>query len=209
MFIKAPGQASGRVVDDGFCTTDLLPEVARLLGVRYPWERFACPATRVTVYNSPDGETTLPRERVELQRDRYVARLERLFGSGTGWEPVLRFGPNPELVGRAVAALPATSESGESVRLDDPSLLRAVRPRAAYVPASLLRGSIAGAAPGEALAVAVDGTIAAVGRSFEEQGATRFSIVVPPRYFRPGSNRVVLYRVHGGGAAARLERLGP
>jgi Sulfatase len=208
MLIKAPGQTSGRLVDAAFCTTDVLPEIARLLGIRYPWERFPCPAATVTVHDSPDGETTLPRERVELQRDRYVARLRRLFGSGTGWDPVLRFGPRPELVGRAVAGLPATSGSGGSVRLDDPGLLRDVSPRATYVPASLLRGSIAGADPGEALAVAVNGTIAAVGRSFEEGGETRFSILVPPRHFDSGPNRVAVYRVLGGGAA-RLESLGP
>jgi hypothetical protein len=47
-----------------------------------------------------------------------------------------------------------------------------------------------------------------VGRSFEEGGETRFSILVPPRHFDSGPNRVAVYRVLGGGAA-RLESLGP
>jgi Sulfatase len=208
-FIKSPGQRQGRITDVAFCTTDLLPKIARELGIRYPWERSSCPAGSVTVDNSPAGEVTLPRATVERERDAYVARIERLFGSGTGWGPLLRFGPNPGLVGRSAAALPAESAGEGSARFDDPSRLRAVRPGAAYVPAALLRGAISGATPGEALAVAVNGTIAAVGRSFDEDGETRFSIVVPPRYFRAGANRVVLYRVLSTGAGPRLERLGP
>jgi Sulfatase len=209
MFIKAPGQRSGRVLDGAFCTTDTVPEIARLLGVRYPWSIDPCRGATVTVHDTPDGELTQPRPRVLSQRRAYIARIHGLFGSGTGWGPVLRFGPNPGLVGRPLASLPAIAGGEASVRLEDPGSLHDVDPSANYVPASLLRGAISGAAPGEALAVDVDGTIAAVGRSFDEQGETRFSIVIPPRYFSPGANRVGVYRVRGSGAAVRLEPLGP
>jgi Sulfatase len=207
MLIKAPGQRRGRVTDEPFCTTDLVPEIARLLGVRYPWSRDRCPRGSVTVDNSPEGEATAPRSTVERQRDAYVERIRGLFGAGTGWGPVLRFGPHPELVGRRVGGLATAATSGAGARLDDPAALRSVNPRAAYVPAALLRGSISGAGPGAPLAVAVNGTVVAVGKSFDQSGETRFSIVVHPRYFGAGANRVALYRVVGSGVAVRLERL--
>jgi hypothetical protein len=209
MFIKAPGQSGPRVVDRHVCTTAILPTMARILGVRYPWPRYPCPPGRVTVANSPEGQSSLPFSRVEALRSAYVARIARSFGADAGWGPVLRFGPNPELVGRAAASLPSSAPGDASAALDDPGRLRDVAPRAAVVLASLLRGSISGAGPGEALAAAVNGRIGAVGRSYSALGDVRYSLLVPPRFLRWGANRVELYRVLGTGASIRLQPLGP
>jgi Sulfatase len=208
LFVKVPGQRRGRIVNRHVCTTQILPMTARLLGIEYPWRREPCPARKVTVVNSPEGESSLPFARVEALRDAYVARIGRSFGSDTGWGPVLRFEPHPELVGRRAASLPATAGGGASASLDDAARLRDVDPRAQVVLASLLRGEISGGEPGEALAAAVNGRIAALGRSFSAAGSVRFSLLVPPRYFRDGANRVTIYRVLGGGPSIRLQALG-
>ena len=209
LFVKAPGQRQGRVVDRHFCTTDVLPITARLLGIAYPWPHHHCPPGRVTVADSAEGGATLPFSDFVRKRDAFVARITRTFGSGNGWGSVIRFRPHRELVGMPVAKLATVPPSGTSACLDDPERLRDVDPRAPVVLASLLRGSISGGRPGEALALAVNGQVAAVGRSFASAGSVRYSLLVPPRYLRPDANRVELYRVLGTGPGVRLQPLGP
>jgi len=94
------------------------------------------------------------------------------------------------------------------VVLEDAQRLREVDPRAPVVLASLLRGTIDDGSPGEALAAAVDGRIAAVGRSYSAGGSVRYSLLVPPRFLRSGPNRVQIYRVLGG-SVPRLQSLEP
>jgi hypothetical protein len=209
LFIKAPGQDRGRVVDRHVCTTGILPAMARMLKIDYPWREWPCPAGVVRVANSPSGSTSLSFERVERLRDAYVARIARLFGAGTGWGPVLRLRPNQSLIGRRVDALRALPAGEGSASLEDSGLLRNVRPRAPVVLASLLRGTLDGVGAGEPLAAAVNGRIAAVGRSFAASDGTRFSLLVPPRRLRAGANRADIYRVAGRANRLRIQRLGP
>jgi sulfatase-like protein len=209
LFIKAPGQTQGRVVDRHFCTTQILPTMARLLGVRFPWPHDPCLPGEVTVANSPSGQSSLPFRRVEQERDAYVARIDRMFGAHDGWGRVLRFQPHPELLGRLAASLPAAPATGERASINEPGRLRDVAPHAPVVLASLQRGDISGGDPGEALTAVVNGRIAAVGRSFAAAGSVRYSLLVPPRFLRRGANRVAIYRVLGSGPAIRLQRLGP
>ncbi len=209
LFVKAPGQRRGRIVEHHACTTDILPMTARTLGIHYPWERSPCPPDRVTVANSPQGQSSLPFNRVEQLRDAYVARIDHTFGTDTGWAPVLRFQPHPELIGRTAVSLPVSPASDGSVSIEEQARLRDVDPGAPVVLASLLRGAIAGGEPGEALVAAVNGRIAAVGTSFSAAGSVRYSLLIPPRYLRKGANRVEVYRVLGNGNSLRLQSLGP
>jgi hypothetical protein len=209
LFVKAPGQLRPRVVDGAVCTTDVLPEVARVLKIDYPWRRHPCPRDQVNVANSPHGKTSVSFARAERLRAAYVGRIERLFGTGTGWGPVLRFRPHPELIGRRVASLRTSDSDVSAASVDEEHRFRDVDPRAAVLLASLLRGTISGGESGEALAATVNGRIAAVGRSFESAGSIRYSMLIPPRFFRPGPNRVDLYRVVGGRSAVEFKRLGP
>ena len=93
--------------------------------------------------------------------------------------------------------------------IDDESRLRDVDPRAPTVLASLLRGTISNGDPGEPLAVAINGRLAAVGRSFSSAGSEAYSLLIPPHYLRSGANRAEVYRVLGSGSSIRLQRLGP
>ncbi len=209
LFIKAPGQRRGKVVDRHVCTTGILPTVARMLAIDYPWPEWPCPARVVRVANSPSGSTSLPFDRVERLRNAYVARISRLFGSGTGWRPVLRFMPNQRLIGHRTGTLRGLPVGDGSASLDDPGRLRDVDPKAPVVLGSLLRGTLGGVDAGQPLAAAVNGRIAAVGRSFSASDGVRFSLLVPPERLREGANRVSIYRVVGRGSRLRLQRLGP
>lgn len=209
LFVKDPGQRSGRVVDRNVCTTQILPMIAAKLGIRYPWPRERCSATTVSVANSARGGASLPHAEVIAQRDAYVRRIGRLFGFGSGWEPVMRFAPNADLVGRPLVSLPAVAPGGVSASLDDAERLRDVHPDAPVLLASLLRGPVSGGYDGLPLAAAVNGRVAAVGRAFESAGSVRYSLLVPPRFFRRGQNEVTIHRVLGSGAGTRLQLLGP
>jgi hypothetical protein len=72
---------------------------------------------------------------------------------------------------------------------------------------SLLRGTLSGVDAGTPLAAAVNGRIAAVGRSFSASDGMRFSLLVPPGRLRTGPNHVELFEVLGH-RRLRLQRLG-
>jgi len=58
------------------------------------------------------------------------------------------------------------------------------------------------------LAVAVNGRIAALTRSFRLDGRQRFAALVPETVFREGQNRVELFSIDGTASEPRLIRLG-
>jgi hypothetical protein len=84
-----------------------------------------------------------------------------------------------------------------------------VRRDSGLVPAQVA-GSLRGGSPGEErdLAVAVNGRIEAVGRSFHLTGdATEyFAINVPEAALREGRNRIEVFEVTGSGKLRRLAR---
>jgi hypothetical protein len=59
------------------------------------------------------------------------------------------------------------------------------------------------------VAIAVNGTIVAVTRSFEYSGETLVSAVTPEDAYRRGENSVRVYLVEGPTGEARLEELAP
>ena len=90
--------------------------------------------------------------------------------------------------------------------------MRRVRPRSRVLPTQVA-GSIAGSRTSEtrALAIAVNGTIEAVARSFHlhvagdqsSRAGESFAAMVPERAIRPGRNLVELFEVVGGGKSLR------
>ena len=84
--------------------------------------------------------------------------------------------------------------------------LKAVDPTTGTVP-TLVTGALTGPLPAALVpvAVAVNDTIGAVGLTFTQDATPQsFAMVVPDRLFRPGANRVQLYRVEQTRAGTRL-----
>jgi hypothetical protein len=88
--------------------------------------------------------------------------------------------------------------------------LQHVTPGAAVLP-TRVTGALRGVPFGEHrdVAVAVNGRIRAVGRSFDlrRKGREYFSLMVPETSLRAGRNRVEVFEVRGGGALVPLQRL--
>jgi hypothetical protein len=154
-------------------TTDVLPTIARVLGIRVPWQ----------VESEPVGS------RVELE-SKLAAALRRqtaLFGSD-----LYRVGPHLELVGRAVSDVDVVDDTDFTSELfDQESVLSP-----AHV-VGVLEGN--GAEPGLDVAVAVNGTIAATARTFSFLGDVRFEALARESAFRPGQNEIDVYVITADG----------
>jgi hypothetical protein len=208
LFVKLPGQSEGRIVDGLAKTIDIVPTIARVLGVSLPWK----PDGRPLVGQLPrDGtvgvrkqDGSYVRERLSVLRARRArANAERIAVFGTGpLSRVYAIGPHRELVGRSPAAL-VRGTPRLSVTIDGATLLDAVDKGSGFIP-SFIEGAIKGASGTTDLAVALNGRIAAVTRTFDQHGRTRFSAMVPEDAFRNGRNTVELFVIDASGRLARM-----
>ena len=126
-----------------------------------------------------------------------------IFGEGA--DSLYEIGPYRELLGSTTAGLTTRVASGVEVRLDDGPLFEDVRASSGFVP-TRITGAIEGNETPDDLwvAVAVNGRIAAVTRSFADDDGTRFAAQVPENALRDGFNRVELLAIGGTGSALRL-----
>jgi hypothetical protein len=206
LLVKLPGQRVGHVSDRNVETVDILPTIVDVLGGALPR---AVDGRSLLDASAPERKRKLvfrdqrrgPRERREQgvlvpdipNRDATVSRIAELFGRGTGVAGLYAVGPHRELLGRGISALPLGTASPLSVRLDGRADYDAVDTASGYLPA-LVAGSLRGpAVPADPLdlAVAVNGTVRAVTRTFEHTGdGARFVALVPEDAFRDGGNDV-------------------
>ena len=178
LFIKAPGQREGKVVDGAVRTIDVLPTMARELGIRLSGvdgvpagTRGSDPSIELDVPDSWEGGTTgtygeFLRQRAERRR------YERELLAAAGYDP-FALGPHPELVGRRPEAVAA---SAGRLRLDDTGVW--------------VSGTVEGLASGTAVAITVDGRVAATTR-IDDSG--RFGAPISR------SGRVEVYEIAGTG----------
>lgn len=225
-FVKAPGQSEGRVDEGLVRNIDIVATIADLLDARVFWKQdghsaFA-PATRARrefAVNTRDFAQVVRIGRVEMERRRaaWRRRWARLFGTGIEsqvlygdpWAMAYRIGPRPELLGRRVSAVRVGS-SPIRATVANAALFRDVSRTGNYFP-TRVTGPLRGVPFGEHrdVAVAVNGRIRAVGRSFDLwwKGREYFSMVVPETALRSGRNRVEVFEVLASGALARLARV--
>src|SRR5262249_15706476 len=85
----------------------------------------------------------------------------------------------------------------EGVHVNGRELLGAVDPSLGVLP-TYVTGTLTGRHPAQQeLAVAVNGTVGAVTRSYSELGETKFGAMVPETSIHPGANDVSVYAVAG------------
>jgi Sulfatase len=220
-FVKAPGQTEGRVDDHVVRNLDVVPTVADLLHTRVWWKHdgrsafSAAERARFTVsMTRRDFSRVISRGLGEFERRRHELRLWRARKYGTGaesellfgdpWASAYRIGPHSELIGRRVTQTVAGTARAEIANL---GLTAHVDPSAQILP-TRVTGRLPKTPPGTMrdLAVAINGRIRAVGRSFHLHGRHTefFSLLVPETALRPGRNDVALFEVRPDGTLARL-----
>jgi hypothetical protein len=209
LFIKAPRQRSGAVSDRNWEQVDLLPTIADTLKVKVPWRVDGVSAMAPERSRREKWFFNRPGRRLEVDGPRNQALAlrgvtDRIARPQDGEDGLFEVGRFADLVGRRPEAVGLAGSSGLVARLNDPESLQAVDP--ATVPA-LISGALTGRQPGAPvpLAVAVNGTIGAVGVTFAQGDAPQtFATMVDDSLFEPGTNSVRLYLVERTPAGPRL-----
>jgi hypothetical protein len=204
LFVKKPDQHDGRTDDGWVRTVDILPMMLRAARVRAPHGLAGRalggnrPRLRaLAVVTNRRGPITLDPMSMERRRAATIARRAGIFDAGADNAQLFRIGPHPELIGRRVSGLPALPRTGVRARRYGPRRYVDVRLDRHRIPAHVT-GWIDGGEPGgRDLAIAVNGRIAAVARSFAPIGERRMSLsaLLPESAFRQGRNDIAIFEV--------------
>jgi len=205
LFVKEPGQHRGTVDDRNVLTVDILPTIADVLDVELPWSvdgRSALGPPRSTG-TKPWRGVVLESHRIgvgeELDIDGTALLpqvLERSLGSilPPVGEPnrLWRIGPHSELVGQSASAVSERLEAVTAEVVDPASYTQG--DRSELVPAFIAAHS-ADLEPGDAVAVVVDGRVAATGPAFLNEGQVTVAVLVDPRLVADGGETIELFRI--------------
>jgi len=213
LFVKLPGQRTGRIDDGPARNLDVVPTIARVLGLNLPWRADGRPlvgrrAVRdgtVTVLKQDGSRVSAPLSTLRARRSRALADQLAAFGTGS-FDRVYRIGPHRELLGRDLSSLTVLPARSTRVELDGRTLLDSVDRASGFVP-TFLEGRLLPAGARSDLAIALNGRVAAVTTTFDQRGQTRFSALVPEEALRNGRNAVEVFAVEQARGSLRLVRL--
>jgi len=202
LFIKAPNQKQPKTDDAWVETIDILPTIFDILNLdprvkmdgksAFSDEVQNRDELRILIRNSFEV-LRIPADDFTRERRAIIDRNQRLFGSGAdGPERLYGIGPHPELIGQPDSAAGAELDVDLSYKRDygnvgsDPT----------YVPVHVV-GKVNGPDrhPRD-IAVAVNGTIRAVGNTFKlavGDDGELVSVMVPESAFQRGRNRVQVF----------------
>jgi hypothetical protein len=210
LIVKLPGQQKGRIEDAMAQTID----IAHVLGVSIPRQVDGrsligreLRADGEVVVMTDDGTQVEQRlSALRARRSEVLAKQVAVFGTGT-FARVYGIGPDRDLVGRRVNSLPRRRSATTRVELSRRELFASVDLSTGLAP-TFLEGKLIGATQdrGE-LAIAVDGTIAAVTWTFPMNSQIRFAAMVPEAALRPGRPAVDVFVVRGRGSGRSLEEI--
>jgi hypothetical protein len=199
LFIKAPDQKTAKVDNSWVETIDILPTILDILNIdprvkmdgksAYSPEVKQRRTLRFEIRNTFQTlripAATFQRERAEI-----IARNHRLFGSGAdGPHRIYEIGPHPELIGQPASAAGPPLD----VALADPQDYQHVDPASGLVPVHIVASVNGPDRHPRDIAVAVNGTIQAVGNTFKlavGNAGELVSVMVPESAFHKGRNDV-------------------
>ena len=216
MIVKRPGQRAGRVSGALASTLDVTPTIADVLNVPLGYRSdgrsiftHAVAARRTVRMVKRDFSSVvrISKKRWIARRAAVVERRLRELGSGDWPSLFTAFGPHRQLIGQAVED--ARAASGVRATLSLARSFRRVRRSSGLVPTQIA-GRIRGSGPTTErdIAVAVNGRIAAVGRSFHLRGekVESYSVMVPETAMHEGRNTVEVLEVGRDGVVAVLAK---
>jgi len=216
LIVKPPGRPHGRVSPVLAQTLDVTPTIADVLNTplgyrpdgRSAFSR-AVRARRAVSIVKRDFSSVVRVSGREWRARRAAVVRRRLRELGWGnWASLFSsYGPHRELIGQTIADRRVAA--GTTATLSLARSYARVRRANGVVPTQVA-GRIHGSGPHTErdIAVAVNGRIAAVGRSFHLRGQAveSYSVMVPEDVLREGRNRIEVLEVSGGGRMALLAR---
>ncbi len=213
LFLKTPGQTTGAVSDRQVESVDVFPTIADVLGIglklpvdgRSLLDAAAPDRTEKKVFTG-EGVESFPVSKLKISGA--GGELLVRFGPADDPEALYRIGPHPELIGQPVANLPTDDRPPVEIDIDRPDTIYRSDPEA-LVPCYFEGRVVAtgGFEPPVPIAVAVNGTIRAVTRTYQLDGIRdRWSAMVPEWALREGGNDVQFFAVSGEAPDWRLTR---
>jgi hypothetical protein len=216
LIVKRPGRRAPRVSKVLARTLDVAPTIADVLNVPLGYSADGRSAfskavrarrTVSLVKRDFSGVVRVPEKTWLARRAAVVRRRLRQLGSG-GWPSLFTaFGPHRELIGQRVGD--ARAATGVQATLSLAHSFADVRRGSGMVPCQIA-GRIRGSGPRRerTVAVAVNGRIEAVGRSFHLRGqrVESYSVMVPEGSLREGRNEIEVLEVPDRGPMALLAR---
>ncbi len=209
LFIKAPHQKRGAIVNRPTCTTEIVPDMAQILGIDLPWKPATCDRKTIRIDNGTGPITTLSFAETMAQRQVYIDHMAKLLGGdGADWDRAFRWGKFEDLIGESLNDVDLLEPGSPGLPKATPDVSGSdgytFSPGVELNPVLRQRGVIKGGDAGLPLAVAVNGTIAAVGQTYVDNGKTRYSILIPQSALRAGRNRIALFGIREDSGQPRL-----
>jgi Sulfatase len=216
LFVKVPGQTEPAVDDRTVETIDIVPTIADVLDVDIPWdvdgasvfeERDDRPARMIDWrFNTVEAETVDGFVVLDRQAgfDQVLAGSNPAAGHPDDPDAVLRLGPYGPLIGSLVSDATVGPPAGIEVMTTAQPTFTVSRD------ATDLPAYVEGVWPGPTegwIAVAVDGTIAGVGRSYPQGDFATFWAMLTERLLTPGEHQLALYAASGPVTAPTLRPL--
>lgn len=208
MFIKYPKGRGPSGTDDRFVrSVDVFPTIAKVLGLDIPpvagrvlTDKDYRGVDAVRVQSTFGGPVRVSASRWQRERQRSLSERLRLVGQGD-YKRVYALGPRPDLIGDGISdhPPPAAATAGAKATIDGASRFANVNP-GAPVCLCLLAGRLEGLDPAKtSVAIALNDRIVATARGFASRGKKRlnWSALIPADAYRPGRNRVGVYRIVG------------
>ena len=202
LLIKAPGQTKAKIDDAWVETIDILPTIFDLLNLDPRVKMDGRSAFSPEVQNRDElrflirntfEALKIPAATFARERQQIIDRNHRLFGTGSdGPDRIYQIGPHPELIGQPASAAGPKLDADLSYAKEYEN----VNPASGFVPVHVV-GRVSGPDrhPRD-IAVAVNGTIRAVGNTFKlavGDDHELVSVMVPETAFHKGRNRVEVY----------------
>lgn len=218
IFIKFPNQRRGRIDRSLFRTYDVLPTVARRIGLRVPRGLSGRPAgsrairrrSRVSVLSrAAIKRVTFSRGGLLRAKRAALRHKIRLFGQGP--RSLFDFGPNRRILLDVVNRYPVKGPPGRiRAELTDPGEYSNVTLGSGFIPTHVT-GRILGGRRGARrdLAVAINGYLRGVTRSARIRGRKDefFSFLVAESALEPGPNPVEVFTVSRRRGKISLRRI--
>ncbi|MGI8844637.1 MAG: sulfatase-like hydrolase/transferase [Thermoleophilaceae bacterium] len=207
LFIKAPGQQQGKVNRELVETTDVLPTILDILDIdpkvkmdgRSAFSRQVRDRTQFKMLKRDLGSwIRMPESRfAQLKQAAIDRRIAKFGDTGAFDSRFFRIGPNQELIGTKAQS---AGDSQSKVVITAPGDYTDVDPESDTIPIWVTGRVAGGSSTPKDLAVAVNGTVRAVGNTFRlaTGGGQLMGVLVPETSFRKGKNDVQVYEVQGG-----------
>ncbi len=199
LFVKAPFQQRGEVLDHDVETIDILPTIADILGLKMPWpvdgdSAFSPEPRAKTKKASPLLGQQIPLAMFDTEVRAAVNRQVVLFPPKA---PVVPPPASPlGLVGQRIQAMPVRDDPQFAITIDQLQHFAQINPEAQFLP-SHITGTLH-SEEFRLIALALNGTVRAVTQPwpFAVKGEYgRWSALLGPQFFRPGRNTLEAFGV--------------